>query len=531
VRRTSLVAVVCILGGPGPIAACSIECTPPSNTSCVCAPNTGPCDITTNQPMVPGAVITCTGQDVRLTGAAGNITVANGVVTVRARDLIVDPEHKIQATAANAAAFGIALELSGKLDLGGFILANSPFGGGVIGVSAAGDILVKPGGTGIVAKGTASEAGGGDIDLRAEGNVEIDDPVIADGSAAGITTGGAIAIRGANITIRDNLSASGHNDDAGDIVLDATPGTLDVQSPIKAEGGGIDGNGGLIEITAGTAALGALLSAQGGVGASGGQSNGGSVSVTAWTGGVSINADIDVTGGASGAGRDGGAIVVESLGPVTVANGVTLRTKSDANGGDGGDILLSAGGALTVGDATLDARGDWGPGDEGSGARIALDGCAVSVAAGATLDSRGFEGGVVHLSGRETLTVSANSVVDVSGVGGPAGKTTLFYRVPGRCSGDPSLACEPGACTGTCSNNSARPCSVNSDCTVGCSAGECQNKHCTTPPNGACATDGDCTGCGASGPCPPNPDTGGTTAQFLPAPPTMTLNRNIPPCG
>jgi hypothetical protein len=240
---------------------------------------------------------------------------------------------------------------------------------------------------------------------------------------------------------------------------------------------------------------------------------------------------VNVTGGEAGSGLNGGAIIAESDGAISVASGVTLLTKSDAHGGDGGDVSLDArGGTLTVGDATIDVRGDWSGSGEGTGAEVTLKGCGVSIGAGATVDARGYDGGSVLIAGRETLTVSGTSLVDVNGTGGDDGAIELAYRLPGRCNAGAPQACEFSHCQanpGHCSNDPNRQCAVNADCTIGCNTGTCLPSPSTCSTNAAlpCSANADCTGC-TSGSCVVgNPDTGGTTAQFQP-PPSVTVSED-----
>lgn len=145
-------------------ATCTIQCV---GTSCSCVSDTTDCDITEWQPpngVPPGATIDCAIKDVHLTGGTGKITVHNGVLTLRARDLVIDGTRYVEATRdQSGVAFGMMIELTGKLDVKGFLRANSDFGGGSIQVAADGNILIGPssGALGILARGTASGADGG----------------------------------------------------------------------------------------------------------------------------------------------------------------------------------------------------------------------------------------------------------------------------------------------------------------------------------------------------------------------------------
>jgi hypothetical protein len=528
-----LAAVVLLgIGASSASASCTVQCDPQDPLDCTCS-GAGLCEITTGQEVDPGAVIDCGGRDVHIKGGNGRIEVDNGILTLRARDLRIETQRSIQAHRDQAGVpFGMRVELTGRLEVFGFLEAKSDYGGGSITVQADGDMVVgtPTGGDGINANATAPSSPGGRIVLASGGSVVIEDPVVADGSSLDIGEGGEISITAAgDITVGNRLSVYGHDADGGTITLTSQNGSIAVQDTIKAEGAGQEGNGGGVYLRAEQITVAALLSAQGGLGVGGASSTGGTVRLEAGGGGVVLNDDVNVTGGEAGSGLDGGAFVVESAGPVTIGNGVEVLTKSDANGGDGGDVLVAAGGALAVGDATIDARGHWGGGGQGSGARIELSGCNVSIATGALIDARGYNGGSVAIAGRETLTVGAASTVDVSATAGEPGSIVLAYRFPGTCGGDPLDGCEVGECMspGSCSNDPQKPCTSNANCTTGCGSGQCR-KICSNDAHQSCTVNADCTGCASGGCTGTNPLTSG--AVFLPAAPELEENRNLEPC-
>jgi hypothetical protein len=505
--RGAGIALLPIVAVPASAFACTITCSP-TPTECTCS-GSGLCQITTSQTVSAGAVVDCSGRDVVVAGGGGSIQVTNGFVTVKANNLTINAQRFIKAERSGAAPFGVNVSVTGVLDVGGWISAKSNTGGGAIALEAGGNILISPGsagGDGLNVDGTASNARGGSIKANsAGGNVVIDDPIYARAASTGVADGGSITIDAAgSVTVRAPVDALGRGAQSGTITLSA-PVAVDVQNQVKAQGHGVNGDGGLVQLTGGTVtiALGAFVSAQGGVGALGGYSEGGSVRINAGSGGVSITDDINVTGGAAGAGLDGGAIVVESEGPVTVASTAMLLTKSDNSGGNGGDIILNSGGALTVNAATVDARGHSAGSNQGAGGAVTLTGCNVTINAGTTVNASGYHGGGVTLTGFETLTVSSQSSILATNSGqGTAGEIALRYRVDGKCSTEPTRGCAVAQCTANvCTNNSATPCTTANDCT-GCLTGTC--------------TAG-------------NPDTGGTTSQFNPSPEKME-DRNLIDC-
>jgi hypothetical protein len=525
-------AILLPLGAPRASASCDVQCDLQDPLDCACS-GAGLCEITTGQQVSAGAVIDCAGRDVHIKGGNGRIEVDDGFVTLRARDLTIDNQRSIQAHRGQAGVpFGIRLELTGRFDSYGFLEAKSDYGGGSIIADAAGDIVIgnPTGGDGINANATAPSSPGGSIVLNGA-SVVVDDPVTADGSSLGVGEGGEISITAAgSIAINNRLSVYGHDEDGGTVTVTSRTGSIGVHDTIKAEGAGPEGNGGGVYLRAEQISAAALISAQGGLGTGGALSSGGAVRLEAGGGGVSLAGDVNVTGGEAGSGLDGGAFTIESDGPVSIANGVDVLTKSDANGGNGGDVLITAGGPLSIGDATIDARGHWGGGGQGSGARVELSGCNVSIAPGALIDARGYDGGTVSIAGRETLTVGNTAEVDVSETGGEPGSIALVYRFSGTCSTNPLDGCEAGVCMspGTCSNDPAKTCTSSASCTSGCSSGQCR-KACSNGSHKPCTASGDCTGCG-SGTCMANANPLTTGAIFLPGPPELEENRNLEPC-
>jgi hypothetical protein len=135
---------------------CTIVCAPTA-TECSCSDGVGACEITTEQNVAAGAVIDCEGRDVELEGGNGFIRVTDGIVALHARNLTINGQRGITASSTSDDAFGIDIELTGNLDMPGFLRANGDSGGGVVSVEAEGDILItqgEAGGLGITANGT-----------------------------------------------------------------------------------------------------------------------------------------------------------------------------------------------------------------------------------------------------------------------------------------------------------------------------------------------------------------------------------------
>ena len=535
-------------------AACTISCGPATNCVCSAPPGTTSCEFTTQWNAAAGAVLDCTGKDVTLSSSNGSFNVTNGWLTVLADDLVINTGAHVEATGSVAGtSFGMRIVLTGKLDLIGFLRANGSQGGGNIVVKAAGDVSMPPAGAvangnGLIAEPTSPGHPGGHVDIDTEGVLVTRNPISVNGSLSGVGPGGSVNVRARDVTIGANVTADGSHGSGGSIqiVADAlgapSGGMVQVDERVSAEGAGTEGDGGVIEISGSQGVvLADVVSAQGGVGYFGGQASGGRVIIYGGPSGVAINYTVNATSGARGSeGGNVASIVAESAGSISVAAGVELLTKSDANGGDGGPIVLTAGGDVTIGDAMLDARGHFAGANSGAGGRIMLSGCDVTVAPGATLDVRGHDGGSVAVSARSRLDVSSpaggpTTVVDAGGNGGEDGTVDLAYRAPWLCAAkNPTTQlrsdCLPNdVCRGVCSNDQARTCAVDPDCTVGCSTGQCQSKHCGNPEVPVCTTDADCNVCGAQGPCGANPLTANT--DFNPDQPTVEQDASLRTCG
>lgn len=195
---------------------------------------------------------------------------------------------------------------------------------------------------------------------------------------------------------------------------------------------------------------------------------------------MAATGDIDVTGGDAGTGRTSGGITVEATGPVALASGALFDLHGRANGSGGGQIRIRSSKSVVVDSATIDARGNSNNGTQGSGGTVEIAACTVDLKGTALLDVRGYRGGSVAVFGQHTqpvagvqpVTIRSSAVLRATGTD-PARNGALVLRAN-------SLA------EGICSNSGAA-CWIDTDCTVGCQTGVCNNA---------------------------NPDTKGTLTQF-----------------
>ena len=312
------------------------------------------------------------------------------------------------AAAGGAMLFEAAhdLVLDGSLDLSG-----GTGGGGVGEVVAGRDVTMR----GAV---TASSRAGGDFG----GLVYVE---------AGRDGLGTIAADDVVFDLRGS-SANESGGSGGDLELSAQgtvrlgPGTV-----VRLDAGTqLDGDAGTLLIAAGDAddvleAGDGDIVLQGLVSARGGNAEG-----TSGTFAIELAAGRNVllAGPIVSHGSDyGGDVLVEAGGAVTVAASVSA-TASDAEG-VGGSIQIVAGLAtsatLTVG-ATIDASG----GRAGGGDTILLGGCAIDVAAGTTIDGRGGPtsdgaggGADMELLWRHALTIGDDARL----LAGPGGSIRLLH--------------------------------------------------------------------------------------------------------
>src|SRR5262245_8301910 len=162
---SGLMTALAALGISAAAQAVCYDCSSPS--SCTCT--TSPCAITTIWNLPAGdVVLDCTGIDVTIGGPNGRITATDGVFTLKADDLTIEAGTHIDAQATTLTSFGIQLDLTGKLDLTGYLRANSPHGGGRITIQADGNVSVPPAGApltgnGILAEATDYGSAGGEI--------------------------------------------------------------------------------------------------------------------------------------------------------------------------------------------------------------------------------------------------------------------------------------------------------------------------------------------------------------------------------
>ena len=473
-RRAPLVALtVAVLGGL--VALFPAHALATTTCADVCG-TSDPCTIGATITIDPDQVFDCSAYTQIIIGDFGTLKVSDGSFQFLGNSLDVKPGGKIKATATGANSdIGVDIELTGNLDLCGKVLANSDWGGGVVTISTGGYMRIDEAGTnGIEANGTSTDADGGDIELTSTGDVTINCPIHADGDGgSGTTSGGSITIEtnGSISTSLDGvITATARKGEGGSIRLQAD-GAITTGTNLDAFGKLDTGNGGIVDIAADAVTIGGPISVRGGVGANGGQATGGALQIESGCGGVALNANLDARASDT-AGLLGGALLIDSVGDVTLAAGVQILTLATQADGLGGDVSIRSQGKVTLQSSVLiDARGDT-VGTDGEGASVDIEGCTVELDPSAKIDARGYTGGLVTIQGGDeelALPLGAGTqqllVIDATASVLAAGNSSDE-------DGEISLTVRH-ATQGQCLNQPTVPCTLDSDCTAGCSTDEC----------------------------------------------------------
>ncbi len=514
--------VLCALG-PRPAAAVVRSCVANALTNTanvLCASPSGPCNSSTVTVSAP-IDVTSGGCKFDLGGRAVVFDrtfemVGTGFIeVVNAGNITITDTGKLKARGdynANPIVQGgtIVLNASGTVSIDGDIdVGGDP--AGAIAVQSVGTITLLNGSTlrGIGVS-SASYADGGVLTMVSTGgNIVVNGSIVVRGEGDG--TGGDVTLQAArNIDVDYPIDAAGGGGGGG--TIDLTAGDdLTVTRDLEADSQGAGGSGGDIVLAAGVDDLGGIAAGGAltvddstvkisGSSGDGGAGDGGELSASA-RGPLLIGSDASLRIGAGGSDASAGYIWLNSgdndFSAVSATDGdltlygVVHGTSGDI-GGWGGDLTLLAGRDLTL-DSDVDLGGKDSGGSVageagrnfvlaspvladatssmGSGGSFSMKACDVSLTATSQIDAVGEWGGQVNLIGRRKITVNPSSGVDASGWWGSIRLVTKAF--------------------GTCSNAPTRNCLSNVDCVVGCNAGTCLNL---------------------------NPDTGGTTSQFSPAP-------------
>src|SRR5438093_1626559 len=277
--------------------------------------------------------------------------------------------------------------------LQGSVNASAPDEGGEVTVIAPqGSITVA--GTGINASG--GEDGGGMIDLEAGGNLATSAQLNVNGGGLSGDAGSVTVIATGSVSIGGTITgdAGGSSTEGGgagaDIEIAAVAGTLTVAEGISADSGVPDGDGGEVDLTAGTDILQtAAISAAGrGVDATGGD-------VEPSAGRNLTLGTIDVSGGTGG----GGTIFADAGGHALL--------QGQLNGDGGGEFQFVAASISVTNKVHADAYNGF------LGGLVILRACDVAVNVGAVVSSLGPTGeNLLQASGQMTIGGTLTSVTN-----------------------------------------------------------------------------------------------------------------------
>ena len=393
-----------------------------TTTSCVnlCPDLADPCVVRQDVVVVAGSTIDCGSRAVEV--SQGSLFVDDGQFVLKARSVLVTGQHVIQGRCpALSGRQGFDLETTDGLTVasGALLDASCDGGGGKI-LLGTNNGAVTIGGNGVNAKGTAANARGGAISIRApQGAVTTTARLLAN-ATGGAAPGGRVEIAGRSITLGNDVTVSGSQHAInGAIVLHAR-GDITVTDPNVASlmaSAVTSGQGGIIMMTSeATIRCARPLKARG----QGATSTGGTVSLDAEA--IEVTNDITAEGGSQG----GGIGLRARSGRLDVGLPTAINfeiTADGGHGGTGGQIHLTSQGN------TLNVYGRVHATDGGSGG----DGGSIEVA-GADVNSYGgsqiIADGAPQKGGE--ITIEARGVMSLSGVvHANNGNATFVYRDAG----------------------------------------------------------------------------------------------------
>ncbi len=329
-------------------------------------------------------------------GATGGSDASGGAIFLSAgHDLAID--HSVDASGGSGDGGDIILEAGDDVLVSGRLTANGTAkagGGGQIEITAGQDSLVgnlHDGGTLTIeddlvllgdSEGTGEEAecgDGGSVSLSAQGDIVLASGVSIEANGASPSCGGGTIIIDSTDTLWDEVTSLD-----GDVIITGT-------GSIEALGGGGEGFGGDIEITAGRDAT--------------------------------IEKPIDV-GGESG----GGDILIEA-GRNALVNS-NLSSDAEAAFSSGGNIEVTAGnstrGRLSVAQRVAISADGAFPGTQTNGGEITLGGCDVLIATKATIRARGANPNraSIEIAAVQTLELETQVSIDTKS----NGSISLIHR-------------------------------------------------------------------------------------------------------
>lgn len=377
-----------------------------------------------------------------------------GNLSVDARAGSITVSDKINATAGGSGQGG-SVEFNAGMDIviyDDIRVIGADFDGGVIDFTSGRDVTIRGS---LLANSIVGAGFGGEIAIAA---------------------GRDLSFSGVSASNKSTMETSGHTDaynSAGDGgIQEFFAGrnlTFDANTRLIGTGSAPDGSGADVFVESGA---GLVMNGDVTAKAIGIQGSGGFVEIIAGGGTASVGttATFDVTGGSIG----GGSLEIDSIsGDLSFAGACDV---SGGNGGNGGSAFLTARQSASVaGDMFVAGAG---------GGNLGVDGCRVTLAAGASLDNSGT-GGRNTLVAHDDMKLLAGSSMTADS----SGTNTLRYRtaskpplVEGTVSPAPARVVDPSLSDCPLCGNSAVDAGESCDDGNaaggdGCSTG-CQNEKC-----------------------------------------------------
>ncbi len=352
----------------------------------------------------------------RLVVLTGTLSVRNGLMTLRAGSLDIAQSGFIDARGNQATPPGdtggfVTIETAGRVRVIGRIDASGRSQGGTVEITAGGDVLVSGA---LQASQLTSPGSGGSIAITSGRDI-----VAFAGSNVQATGGLAFGVGGEvdldaarNIQLDALLQLQGS--DGG--VLNAVAGGSVIVSSVNADGNGDTGSGGSLGISAGTRVqLNGPLTANGSASAdqlSGG--DGGEVDIEALFGDLVVGANVEARGASPDGG--GGDISLFAVGTIDF-RGVSIVVDGGSTEGDGGFVELSTDlDIASVPSTQISAKGGSSGGE-------------ISLLAGRDVHWAG------RIDGRATATGGAAGLADAEAGAGGHGSLTMAGTIDVRGGG------------------------------------------------------------------------------------------------
>ncbi len=361
-----------------------------------CPTGTGPCSITKVFSIPTGCSLDFGTRNVTIT-ASGKLDIGAGSVTLLAGSVTLNGGALIEGL-GNMPSPGDHGGMITIRTTGAVSLLHTAMTFGVINVN--GDIQ------------------GGTVFIDAGGSVTVAGKIIADNSSTN-GSGGTITIRsGGDVVTQLNslVSANGSTLASGGLFDVVAAGRVDFGDIIDLVGG----DGGLLDVTAGTDAVVRRVDAFG----SGDAGSGGCVGVVAGTQ-LQVLGQVNINGNSSGTGSGGGCggfVCFESRFGDTIIPANVFAEGADPDGGGGGVAVISRGSVVVSSTSILSARGN---GSQGCGGEVSLA-AGIDVQSAGVLDaSGGFGGNLVDIEAGRDITLTGRVDASARSVGGFGGVSTM----------------------------------------------------------------------------------------------------------